>query len=135
LLLAFKGLSDDLELIRNYQRDKWGTATGETCVIELCGLAAPSMLTSQDRTTYLSKRIKRIRREVLKHVPKFIVMYGVGQREEWEQIAGATFDSNGICRIGKTVAAITPHPVTRGLGNEYWVSLGRSMRQRDQIGR
>ena len=55
-------------------------------------------------------------------------MYGVGQRDSWEQIAGAKLDSNGICRIGKTVAAIAPHPVTVGLGKEYWVTLGTSLR-------
>jgi hypothetical protein len=30
--------------------------------------------------------------------------------------------------MGHTVAAIVPHPVTRGLGNEYWVSLGHLLR-------
>jgi hypothetical protein len=55
--------------------------------------------------------------------------YGAGQRDSWEQITGVTFDSNGLCRIGKTVAVIAPHPVTRGLGNEYWLTMGRSLRK------
>ena len=128
LLLTFKGQPNDIEAIRAYQRDEWGSSTGETCVIELSGLASPDMRTRRDRATFLSKRIARIQVEALAHSPKFIVMYGEGQRSEWEQMAGAKFDSNGICRIGKTVAAITLHPVTRGLGSEYWVNLGRSLR-------
>jgi hypothetical protein len=55
-------------------------------------------------------------------------MYGIRQRKAWEQIAGTNFDSIGICHVGKTVAAIARHPVTVGLGKEYWVTLGRSLR-------
>jgi hypothetical protein len=129
LLLSYKGQPTDTETIREYQRDKWGTSTGETCFIELSALASPNMRTPQDRTTFLSRRIERIRQEALKHRPKFVVMYGLGQCEEWERIAGARFDSNGLCRMEKTVAAIAPHPVTRGLGNEYWTKLGRLLRK------
>jgi hypothetical protein len=128
LLLSYKGEPTDIEAIRAYQRDKWGNSTGETCVIELSGLASPNLRTPQARTTFLSRRIERIREEALTHNPEFIVMYGVGQRKEWEQIAGTTFDSNGTCRIEKTVAAIAPHPVTPGLGNEYWLALGLTLR-------
>lgn len=52
----------------------------------------------------------------------------MANRREWEQIAGGKFDANGICRMGKTVAAIAPHPVNRGLGNEYWVSQGERLK-------
>jgi hypothetical protein len=132
LLLSFKsdtnGTDIDIEAIRAYQRDKWGSSTGETCVIELSGLASPNMGELRDRTTFLSERIMRIQEGALAHSPKFIVMYGVGQREEWERIAGAKFVSKGTCRIGNTLVAIVPHPVTRGLGNEYWVRLGRTLR-------
>jgi hypothetical protein len=132
LLLAFKSKENHpdigLEKIREYQRDKWGTSTGDTCVIELSGLASPNIRTPQDRKTLLSRRIVRIRQEALRHPPEFIVMYGLGQRDEYEQIAGANFDSSGMCRIGKTVAAITHHPVTRGLGKDYWMRLGSLLR-------
>jgi hypothetical protein len=65
LLLAFKGQPNDIETVRVYQRDEWGSSTGETCVIELSGLASPDMRTPQDRTTFLTRRMKRIREEVL----------------------------------------------------------------------
>jgi len=128
LLLAYKGMNPDLDDIRAYQRDFWGQTNGQTCVIELCGLAAPSMQTPQDRTTLLSGRVERIREAALKITPEFIVMYGQGNRKEWEQIAGGKFDANGVCRMGKTIAATALHPVTRGVGNEYWVKLGRLLR-------
>lgn len=127
-LLVYKGLPTDTEVIREYQRDKWGNSGGETCVIELSGLAAPNMRTPQDRMTFLSKRIARIRETMLVHAPRFVLMYGSGNLLEWERIAGGDFDSNGLRRVGGTVAAIAFHPVTRGLGNEYWSNLGRMLR-------
>jgi hypothetical protein len=54
--------------------------------------------------------------------------HGLDCGVEYAQIVRTNFDSNGICRIGKTVAAIAPHPVTRGLANEYWIALGRLLR-------
>jgi hypothetical protein len=78
LLLAFKDQSSEAELeaIRSYQLDHWGSCNGETCVIELSGLASPNMRASRDRTTFLARRIARIREEILTHEPKIVVMYG-----------------------------------------------------------
>lgn len=129
LLLSYKGEPTDIESIRAYQRDKWGSSTGETCVVELSGLASPNMRTPQDRTTFLATRIERIREEVLTRAPEFIITYGLGYRETWKEIAGGNFDSNEVCRIGKTVVAIARHPVTVGLRKDYWVNLGRSLRE------
>ncbi len=130
LLLAYKGLPADTEAIREYQRTQWGSETGETCVIELSGLAAPSMLEERDRATFLSRRIDQIRQMVREHSPLFVVMYGESHRATWERIADSRFDSNGLCWMGTTVVAIAvhptaPRPAAKGLVNEYWVSLGR----------
>ena len=60
-----------------------------------------------------------------------IVQEGVSRRDiiesyaKWERIVRGKFDANGIYRTRRTVAAIAPHPVARGLSNEYWVGLGR----------
>jgi hypothetical protein len=132
LLFAYKGLEADLDDIRKYQREKWGSSDGETCVIELCGIPAPSMAAPGDRTTFLSRGIARIRLEAAEHRPEFIVMYGTGQREEWLKIANAAFDSEGLCRMGGTLAAIAPHPVTHGLSNEYWLNLEIVLRRATQ---
>ena len=128
LLLSHKGEPCDLEAIRAYQRDKWGTSNGETCVIELSGLATSNMKTPQDRKSFVSQRIQRIQVEAVAHSPKFIVMYGVGRRDAWERITGARFDSNGLCHVGKTVVALAIHPTAHGSTNDYWVNLGRLLR-------
>lgn len=129
VLLAYKGLPTDTETVRQYQRDNWGRSRDETCVIELSGLPAPNMRTQQDRTTFVSRRIEQIRESALKYKPEFILMYGQGNRMEWERIVEGAFDSHGLRRMGQTVVAIANHPVTMGLGNEYWVNLGRLLNQ------
>ena len=131
LLLAYKGFPTDTESIRNYQRDRWGSSYGETCVIELSGLPAPNMRTERDRTSFLAQRIERIREALMaaRPSPQFIVMYGQGNRAEWDQIAQQAFDADGFCWTGNTVAVIATHPVTMGLGNEYWAKLGQKVRQ------
>ena len=43
LLATFLERPADNESLRTYQRDKWGTLSGETCVIELSGLPASSL--------------------------------------------------------------------------------------------
>lgn len=129
LLLAYKGHPTDTESIREYQRDKWGSSRGETCVIELSGLAAPSMRSERDRTTFLARRVARIRELLTNHSPEFVVLYGQGDRAQFERIAQKTFDSNGLGGIGNTVGMIASHPVTTGLRNEYWVNLGQTLRK------
>jgi hypothetical protein len=102
----------------------------ETCVIELSGIPAPNMRVPQDRLSFLSRRVDRIFKEARHHRPKFIVMYGTGQRGEWEQIAGGKFDADGlhwIAEIG-TVAAMTPHPVSRGISSGFWKDMGQRLR-------
>src|SRR5450631_3929638 len=42
LLMTFLEKPTDNPSLRNYQRDSWGSLEGETCVIELSGLAANS---------------------------------------------------------------------------------------------
>ena len=128
LLLAYKGMNPNLDDIREYQRDDWGHENGETCVIELLGVSAPNKRVPRDRLSFMSRRVERIRQEMLERRPEFVLMYGQGNRMEWELIAGGEFDANGLCRMGKTIVAIASHPVTRGLGNGYWVNLGRILR-------
>jgi hypothetical protein len=128
LLLSYKGMPTDIETIRAYQRDNWGSSVGETCVIELSGLASPNMRTPLDRTTFLSRRIECIRQEVRSNSPEFILMYGKRQRVEWENIAGGDFDIQGFRRLDSSLAVVAPHPVSHGTGNEFWEGLGRRLR-------
>jgi hypothetical protein len=127
LLLAYKGMNPNLDDIRAYQRDHWGREGGETCVIELSGIPAPNMRVPRDRLSFLSRRVDRIRQEARNHHPQFILMYGTGQREEWKNIAGGEFDAHGFRWMDGTLAAIVPHPVSRGVGSEYWKGLGQRL--------
>jgi len=128
LLLAYKGMSPTLDDIRAYQQCHWGSENGETCVIELSGIPAPNMQVQRDRETFLLRRIEQLRQKALIHRPKFIVMYGTGQREEWKRIVGGDFDTGGIRRMEGTVAVVASHPVSHGTSNEYWVELGQRLR-------
>jgi hypothetical protein len=139
LMTTFLGRPVDNDNLRNYQRDRWGVLnekTGETCVIELSGLAAPNLNETQETGCYLQERIEIIRRRISDHRPKLVVMYGREQKDSWEKIAESKFppESDSFLTDGPTILAFTPHPVSRirdgnrFLGNEYWTKLGRELR-------
>jgi hypothetical protein len=95
MLLMMTFLPDrqaDNESLRNYQRDRWGALderVGETCVIELSGLAAPSLKESKETGFFLHERIEHIRGKIRDHRPKLVVMYGRQQKESWNAIGRA----------------------------------------------
>lgn len=126
----------DNDTLRNYQRDRWGALDekgGETCVIELSGLAAPSLKESKETGCHLQERIEVIRRRISDHRPTMVVMYGREQKDSWERIAGRAFPSENFLTNRTTTLVFTPHPVSRirdgnrFLGNEYWTKLGREL--------
>jgi len=135
LLTTFLERPANNDSLRNYQRDKWGALyerTGETCVIELSGLAAPKLRETQDSGPYLQERIEVIRSRIRRHRPELVVMYGKAQKRSWEKIAGGVFppEPKNFVRFGPTVLAFVRHPVARAReGNEYWESLGRNLRE------
>ena len=135
LMMTFLERPAHKEILRNYQRDKWGALydkTGETCVIELSGLAARSLNETQDSGQFLEERIEGICNKIRSHQPKLVVMYGLRQRDSWHKIAEATFrpEPKNFWRCGPTILTITRHPVapTRE-GNQYWEELGRNLRE------
>jgi hypothetical protein len=110
--------------LRNYQRDKWGALNGETCVIELSGLAANSFKVDRDRKCFREERIEVIHERMVEHKPKFVVMYGKSDKPHWEAITGCCFPSENILKLGPTIAAFATHPTSRGSTNGYWIELG-----------
>ncbi len=137
LMMTFLSRPTDKDSLRYYQRDRWGALDGETCVIELSGLAAPSLKEAADTRAFLSGRIEFIRQRIRDNPPKLVVMYGKGQRASWERIAGSEFppEPAPFVFIKKTALVFTPHPVSRiregnrYLGNEYWTRLGLKLRE------
>jgi len=130
LMMTFQGCTvEDKDTLRNYQRDKWGSLseeTGETCVIELSGLAARSLEEGQNLAQYLPERIEVICGRIRDHRPKLVVVYGR------TQIAGITFppEPKNFVRCGPTVLAFARHPNARAHeGDQYWIELGRHLRE------
>jgi hypothetical protein len=114
--------------LRAYQREEWGRSDGETCVIELSGLAARSLKEPIARKQFLQHRIEFIRQKMRKHEPEFVLMYGVSERAHFEKIAGCHLIRDSIVKAGPTVIAFTPHPNTRGRKDADWEELGSRLR-------
>jgi hypothetical protein len=130
LLMTYLKEQPDNNSLRSYQRDKWGTLNGETCVIELSGLAARSFKVPRNRECFREERIEEIRQRMDLHQPKFVVMYGKKQREHWIAIAEHNFSSDNIWKRGPTTIALTRHPVRSP--NDYWKKLGERLRREAQ---
>jgi hypothetical protein len=130
LLKVFLNEPSDIEDIRAYQKDRWGRAIpGETCVIELSGLAARSSKVHIDRERFRQERVEIIRQRMLRSKPIFVVMYGVNERPNWEKIAGVPLIRDGVVKAGPTMIAFAPHPQDHGRRNADWAKLGEMLRE------
>jgi hypothetical protein len=129
LLMTFLGKSTVRDTLRNYQRDKWGRLDGETCVIELSGLAARNFTVRRDRESFRQERVTVIRERIVQNSPELVVMYGTSEIEHWKTIAGGSFPNGNVARRGNTIFACTPHPTSYGMKNQYWTSLGSALRR------
>lgn len=129
LLLAFKDQRADNDAVGHYQCDEWGSRQGETCLAELSALAANSLSVERDRTAFRRERCKLLRTRLLENGPRFVVMYGLGARDSYEQIAGALFDSNGYVWADDTLCALVEHPVAiPGKPAAWWANKGTEIR-------
>jgi hypothetical protein len=130
LLKAFLNEPLDVEKLRAYQRDRWGRVKlGETCVIELSGLAARSSRVPIDRERFRKERVEIIRERMLHSKPVFVVMYGINERPYWEKIAGSRLIRDGVVKVGPTMIALAPHPQDHGRRNDDWTKLGKMLQQ------
>jgi len=76
-----------------------------------------------------------IEKRIKEHQPKAVVFYGMGYEYFWRRITEKITDleflptSEGflICQNSQTVFVIAKHPVARGLKNEYFHNIGRSI--------
>jgi hypothetical protein len=129
-LLTLLEKPSEKESLRTYQRDRWGRLSGgETCVIELSGLAANSSRVRRERELFRQERIEIIRHRMLTYKPTLVVMYGKKEKNHWEKIAGGKFPADGILRLQSTTLTFTKHPTSHGLRNSYWVNLGKRLHQ------
>jgi hypothetical protein len=129
LLKTYLNEPSDNDSLRKYQRDRWGRReTGETCVIELSGMAAKSLNEPRDRASFRMERIKHIRQKLLEHKPKFVVMYGLGDQPHYELIAGHPLVRDVPSKRENTVVVLTKHPVAFGGKRSDWIELGEKLR-------
>jgi hypothetical protein len=128
LLMTFLGAPSEPNDLRNYQRDRWGALDGDTCVIELSGLSANSFKVERDRKLFREERIGVIRAKMFEYKPKFAVMYGKGNKHDWEAITERPFPSENVLRVGSTIVAFMPHPTSHGSTNKEWIEIGERLR-------
>ncbi|MGH9499792.1 MAG: hypothetical protein ACRD3L_11700 [Terriglobales bacterium] len=139
LLLAVRnGRTPTIEDVLAYQQRSWGMKTGESCVIELCSLAANNLEAKKhvgfDANCFLTQRVEKIRSRMRASEPAFVVMYGTRDRHYWEAIAGVKFSAPPEVHIvgdGPTLAVFADHPVSKmGVSGKYWLELAATLRQR-----
>jgi hypothetical protein len=126
-----------LDEIRLYQQRRWGMRNdrpggdNETCVIELCSLAAKGLKVKKnvefDPHSFREERIRFIKGKLRECEPRFVVMYGAADKEHWGEIAGENLIEGKPVRLGSTRAIFTCHPVTPGLGNFYWIERAQKL--------
>ena len=86
-LMAFSsGPPDDPSLL-GYQQKKWGCHSGETCLIELSGLAARSVNEDLPHDLFQKERIEFISAKIDECGPAFVIMYGKRSHGAYKKIA------------------------------------------------
>ena len=113
---------------------------GETCVIELSGLASSNLLVSAKRSketrceieSNLSTRIGHIRKRIRDGTPKFVVMYGLTRQKEWEAIAGITLQVGVPEKTDQTTFLLVEHPTAFSKKGQrkipHWLASGVKLR-------
>lgn len=129
IALGYEGLTPDPEDVRRYQRDRLGRSDDDTLLIELSSVNAKSLSVSvPERERHREERIETIRRRMMENSPKFVVFYGVSYRNDYENVAGSSFDEHGYCWRGRTLCVLVPHPVARPpKTSDWWSAKGREM--------
>jgi hypothetical protein len=145
IVLASKGEPQDNHAIRAYQKDKLGRPEGATCLMELLPLPSPGtdrwfyadwsklpFLSSRSsyRDEVLPMRIKNLKERIEKWQPKFVVFYGTGYRDHWEEISETPFlriapHGFDLAKKNTTCFLTIQHPAAKGVSNEYFQSAGK----------
>jgi hypothetical protein len=145
IFLTAEGQSADAETMRQYQKNVWGTAEGNTCLLELLPLPAPSIsswlyreistlpyLTSRKayREYVMPLRIAHLQNRIRQYQPEAVIFYGSGYDSHWKTIAeidswekqpeGVSFAVNN-----SIIFISSKHPVAHGATNEYFYSIGK----------
>ena len=135
LLLGFEQRHVDLDTISTYQRDEWGSSSGESALLEVSAVRARNLATFVDRKSFRGERIARLRERVKEHRPRFVVFYGSSYKMLYEQIVGTGFDVGGYARARGTLCVLVNHPAAINNPLEmkspaWWAAKGQEVRSR-----
>lgn len=132
LLLSYQNRDASTESARAYQQLKWSSRSGETAVMNLSVLHAPSLKADVKRHLFRDERIARMRARMEQYGPEFVVCYG-SARSDFERLVGEQFDEDGLAIHNSTVCILTAHPIARGHNVPLiWTELGRKLRRYQQ---
>jgi hypothetical protein len=133
LLLGYKEKPSDLDAVSIYQRDRWGTLSGETASLNLSALHATSFNTPVNRIAHREERISTFRDRLEENKPKFVVFYGTGYSTEYEKIVGTQFNGAGYAWHLSTLCLLVRHPTGQSNPAEmkqggWWIRKGQEIR-------
>jgi hypothetical protein len=145
VLFAAQGITPDRAAILHYQQKHLAHTDGETCLLELMPLPAPSTAhwgydklsdlsalktREQYRTEIAPRRIAGLRERIARHRPPVVVFYSKTYWWYWHQVAGVPFapdPATGVALAdnGATLFVIMPHPTSHGITSAYLAEVGR----------
>lgn len=144
-VLTAEGQPSDAEAMRQYQKHVIGTVQGNTCLLELMPLPAPSVASwlygdistlpyLKNRKTYREfvapLRIAHLQNRILHYQPKAVMFYGSGYDSYWKSIAGVESwerspEGVNFAISHSTLFLSSKHPVAHGATNEYFINIGK----------
>jgi hypothetical protein len=133
LLLGYKEMPADLDAVSIYQRDRWGTLSGEAASLNLSALHATNLGTPVNRIAHREERISTLRARLDENTPIFVVFYGTGYIKEYEKIIGRQFNGAGYAWHRSTLCLLVRHPTGQGNSPEMkrgdcWIRKGQEIR-------
>ena len=131
LMALFHGIDTDKSGLLSYQKNHWGSRSGDTCVIELRGLAAAGLGVKVDRRKeYEAKRIATIRKKLAENDPTTMVLYGFSGEASFQVLTSGKLLRGHAVEHDQQVMIFVDHPARQRKGNTdlSWNDLGTSMR-------
>jgi hypothetical protein len=147
IILSIKNQKLDIEIIRNFQKDKLGRIEGNNFLLELLPLpnknmsewlygclGIPTLMTREIYSDfYLQKRIEGIQNLIVEGKPKVVIFYSTTPQyvTSWKSIIGSDCeitDGLFIRKFDDVIFCICKHPAARGLKNDYFDKVGNKIR-------
>jgi hypothetical protein len=149
IYLSSQGLLSDIEAVRHFQGERFGSRDCGFASLELFPLPStdtsawiyrdaahiPYLINRQVYKYYVyPKRAEGLRQRIATHRPKYVIIYGLAYVDEWEGIIGKKFGGRDSHNVHETTfessrILVVPHPVARGLAQPYWQEIGKRLNE------